>query len=87
METPMIIAIVAIVLLAALVVAWVVFHNKRSQNLKQQFGNEYFRALEQTGSRSRAEALGPRPDAIVSETAPRRSSGPKPMPSLPNWSR
>ena len=56
METSMIVAIVAVVILAALVVAWVVVRNKRTQDLKRQFGNEYHRALEKTGSRSRAEA-------------------------------
>ena len=52
----MIVAIVVVVLLAALVVAWVVVRNKRSGDLKRQFGAEYYRALEKTGSRGRAEA-------------------------------
>ena len=56
MQTSMIVAIVGIAIVAALVVAWVYFRNKRSQDLKRQFGNEYYRALDKTGSRSRAEA-------------------------------
>jgi hypothetical protein len=56
METSMTVAIVAVVILAAFVVAWVVVRNKRTLDLKHRFGNEYDRALEQTGSRSRAEA-------------------------------
>jgi hypothetical protein len=56
METSMIVALVALVILAALVIAWVVVRNKRTDELKRRFGNEYYRALRKTGSRSRAEA-------------------------------
>jgi hypothetical protein len=57
METPMIVALVAIVILAALVVAWVVVRNRqRTQDLKSRFGDEYYRALKKTGNRKRAEA-------------------------------
>jgi hypothetical protein len=56
METSMIVSIVAVVIFAALVVAWVVVRDRRTQDLKRQFGNEYYRALKTTGSRSRAEA-------------------------------
>jgi hypothetical protein len=51
----MTVAIVAAVIVAALVVAWVIVGNKRTQDLKRKFGNEYFHALEKTGSRTRAE--------------------------------
>jgi hypothetical protein len=56
MDTSMIIAIVAVVILAAVVIVWMVARNKRTQELKSRFGNEYYRALKKTGSRSRAEA-------------------------------
>jgi ABC-type nickel/cobalt efflux system permease component RcnA len=55
METPMIVAIVGVVILVALVAAWMLVRNKRTQDLKRQFGSEYDRALKTTGSRSRAE--------------------------------
>jgi len=56
MDTFMIVAIAALVILAVTVVAWVVVRNKRSEDLKRQFGAEYQRALEKTGNRTRAEA-------------------------------
>jgi hypothetical protein len=54
--TMMIVTIVAIALVFALVVGRVVARNKRSENLKRRFGGEYYRAMKEKGSRSRAEA-------------------------------
>ena len=52
METPMIVALVAIVILAALVVAWVVVPERGSAPGPQsRFGDEYYRALKKTGDR------------------------------------
>jgi hypothetical protein len=56
MEISMIVVVVAVVVLAALGIAWVVVRDKRTKDLIRQFGNEYFRELEKTGSRTRAEA-------------------------------
>lgn len=47
-------AVVTLVLIAASV--WVAYRKKQSGRLKQQFGSEYGRAVEQLGSTSKAES-------------------------------
>lgn len=51
----LILAVVLIALLAA-IVAWVVIQRQRSQRLRQRFGPEYGRAVNELGGRTKAEA-------------------------------
>ena len=55
MSTSAVVAIVVVVIAAAIVIALVV-KNQRSRRLKERFGPEYGRAVEEMGSATRAEA-------------------------------
>jgi hypothetical protein len=56
MSTSTIIAIVVVALIVAAIAVLLTIKARRSQRLKTRFGPEYNRALEETGSRTRAEA-------------------------------
>ncbi len=48
--------VIAVVVVALIVAAVVIFQRRRSDHLRSRFGPEYDHALEETGSRSKAEA-------------------------------
>jgi len=50
------VAIIAVVLVVAAAAAVLIIRYQRSQRLRTRFGPEYHRALEETGSKTRAEA-------------------------------
>src|SRR5579871_6692132 len=54
MNTIGIVIVVAIVVVAA--IGLMFYSNKRSQHLRQKFGPEYTRAVEETGNKYKAEA-------------------------------
>src|SRR5215212_4060104 len=55
MDTWVWIVIVAAIVIAVAVVAWVATRARRTQTLKEGFGSEYDRTIEQTGDRGAAE--------------------------------
>lgn len=55
MSTSAVITIVVVVIAAAIAIALLVV-NQRSKGLRERFGPEYSRTVEETGSRIRAEA-------------------------------
>jgi hypothetical protein len=55
MSTSAVITIVVVVIAAVIGIAWLAL-NQRSKRLRERFGPEYTRTLEETGSRTRAEA-------------------------------
>ncbi|HEY4382013.1 MAG TPA: hypothetical protein VGN01_16820 [Acidobacteriaceae bacterium] len=57
MDTRTLIIIVAVVAVAIVVAAVIIARQRKSQHLKQQFGPEYDRAVQQHGDARRAEAV------------------------------
>jgi predicted exporter len=55
MSTSAIVTIVVVVIVAGIAIAWLAV-NQRSKRLRERFGPEYTRTLEETGSKTRAEA-------------------------------
>ena len=55
METSTLIIILAVAVAA--LVTWIIVQNQRSKHLRKRFGPEYDRALQEQGSKRRAEAL------------------------------
>ena len=55
MSTPAVVAIVVVVIAAVIGIVWLAV-NQRSKRLRERFGPEYTRTLEETGSKTRAEA-------------------------------
>jgi hypothetical protein len=54
MDANLLIIVVLVALLA--IGAWLLFNKRRSDHLRSQFGSEYERQVEESGSRSKAEA-------------------------------
>ncbi len=48
-------AVVAVIVVAAALTAWLLWHRKRTESLREDFGSEYDRAVEETGDPRRAE--------------------------------
>ncbi len=55
MDTNTISIIVAVVLVVVVLVIWFVFRKRRTRALRERFGSEYDRTLDEDGSRQRAE--------------------------------
>ncbi len=56
MNTNTLIFVVVLIVAVGTIVAWVVVQRQRSQRLRQRFGPEYTRAVDELGGRNKAEA-------------------------------
>ena len=54
--TNTLILVVVLIVAVAAVAAWIVIQRQRSQRLRQRFGPEYGRAMDEFGGRTKAEA-------------------------------
>lgn len=57
MTNPTLVILVAVVAMAALAVVWIFVEKRRRERLRKRFGPEYERALRDTGSERRTEAV------------------------------
>ena len=63
---PMVWVLIGVVVVVA-IAAWLIFRNRRTAGLRDQFGDEYERTLDTAGSRAKAEAALKEREARVSK--------------------